>query len=182
MPAESPSPNLEQVKALTARWIAAQPTISAYLSAAVRDFHAAEDLLQEIGEIVVSKYHEYDDSRSFTAWALGIARYRVLKYYERHKRDRLTFGIETLDNLASAFDRIEPETPAIRLALRECMNLLSGRARLSIELRYQEDWDPGKIAESLGTSRGNVNVILHRSRTALGKCIRRRIRAEEDAS
>src|SRR5690606_5033835 len=80
---------VSSMRELARLWIQSQPAISAYLSANVIDVHHAEDLVQEVAQVVAEKFDEYDRDRSFTSWALGIARHRLLKYYRTRSRDRL---------------------------------------------------------------------------------------------
>ena len=67
-----------QRKALARLWVSAQPTLMSFITAGVRDFHAAQDLLQDTAEAVAEGFDDYDPARPFTAWALGIARNKVL--------------------------------------------------------------------------------------------------------
>jgi RNA polymerase sigma-70 factor, ECF subfamily len=53
-------------------WVQSQPVISAYLMASVYDVHHAEDLVQEVAQVVAEKFTDYDRNLSFTSWALGI--------------------------------------------------------------------------------------------------------------
>ena len=54
-------------------WVQSQPAVSAYITASVYDIHHAEDLVQEVAQVVAEKFAEYDHELSFTSWALGIA-------------------------------------------------------------------------------------------------------------
>ena len=63
-------------KNLTLLWMQAQPGIEAYLNGMIRDRAIAEDLLQQVALTVTEKFEQFDASRSFTGWAMGIARYR----------------------------------------------------------------------------------------------------------
>ncbi len=74
------------MRELARLWVQSQSVISAYITANVIDAHHAEDLVQEVAQVVAEKFMTFDRSRSFLSWALGIARNRVLKYYRSRER------------------------------------------------------------------------------------------------
>ena len=99
-------------------WVQSQAIISAYITANVIDLHHAEDLVQEVAQIVAEKFGEFDPQRSFVfLGGMGIARNRVLKYYRTRSRDRLILGEAALQKLESAFEHVEHEVEDRRLAL-----------------------------------------------------------------
>ncbi|MCG8511893.1 MAG: sigma-70 family RNA polymerase sigma factor, partial [Rhodospirillales bacterium] len=117
-------------------WLRAQPVIAAYVNAAVTDFHAAEDLIQRIAQIATEQFDDYDSDRPFTPWIMGITRNQVRKYYREYARDRLVLSPETLDLVADAMDRVEPELDGMKAALNHCIKKLGGKAKQIFEMRY----------------------------------------------
>jgi RNA polymerase sigma-70 factor (ECF subfamily) len=169
----------ESMRDLARLWVQSQPVISAYLTANVIDLHHAEDLVQEVAQVVAEKFAEYDRSRSFTSWSLGIARYRLLKYYRLRARDRLVLSEAALNKLSEALERIEHETEDRRAALRVCLEKVQGRRRQVLEMRYGENAKVGAIAEHFGMSADGVSVMLHRIRALLFECIERQLARSE---
>src|SRR5688572_15338315 len=55
--------------------------IAAYVGAELRDRHAAEDVVQEIGHAISQGSERYDSTRPFLNWAFGVARIQVLRHY-----------------------------------------------------------------------------------------------------
>lgn len=159
-------------------WVKSQPVISAYINASVVDFHKAEDLLQETARVVAERFDDYDPDRPFVAWAIGIAKNLILKSYRQHANDRHIFSSETMEHIASAFDRIQPELTPLREALRMCIDHVQGKSRQVLELRYIREMKPANIAERMGMNTNNVHVILHRIRKALSHCIQERLESE----
>ena len=152
--------------------------VSAYLSACVPDFHAAEDLLQNVAVTLLRKFDEYDPARPFIAWAIGIAKFEVLRHRRRQARSVLDFRPELADELAHEFVEMMPELGARAQALRRCIEQLRGRSGEIVRLRYAESQKPQEIAETLGLNSLVVRVALTRARSALRKCIDRRLRLE----
>lgn len=160
------------VRELARLWVQSQPAISAYISANVIDAHHAEDLVQEVAQVVAEKFATFDDSRSFLSWALGIARNRLLKYYRTRARDRLVLSEAALARIGEALERVEHEAEDRRSALRHCLKQVAGRRREVLEMRYGENVRITEIAERCGMSPSAVSVMLFRVRAALYDCVR----------
>lgn len=166
---------VSSMRELARLWVQSQSAISAYLTANVIDVHHAEDLVQEVAQVVAEKFNEYDRQRSFTSWALGIARNRLLKYYRTRARDRLVLSELALTQLGNALERVEHEAEDRRTALRICIERVEGRRRRVLELRYGENAKVGEIAQQLDMSSDGVSVMLHRIRTLLYECIQKQL-------
>ncbi len=88
-------------------WTLAQPTVSAYVAAVVRDFRDRDDVLQAISIAILESFDSYDPSRHFINWAMGIARNQVGTYLRERRRNRLVFDLETMERLAIAFEDMD---------------------------------------------------------------------------
>ena len=160
-------------------WAKAQPHVAGFISSLVRDFHAADDILQNVAAIVVRKRPEYDPEQPFAAWVIGIARLEVLKHQRATARDRHQFDPEVVDMVAAAYETGTPQHEARRSALAACLETIKGQALKAIRLRYAEDLSLASIAEKLGISVNAATVMMHRTRKALHDCVERRLRREE---
>jgi RNA polymerase sigma-70 factor (ECF subfamily) len=163
------------MRELARLWVQSQAAISAYLTANVIDVHHAEDLVQEVAQVVAEKFGEYDPKRSFTSWALGIARHRLLKYYRSRARDRLVLSEAALVRLGEALERVEHEAEDRRMALRTCLEQVDGRRRTVLEMRYGANAKVTAIASELNMSNDAVSVMLHRIRSMLHDCIQQQL-------
>ena len=168
------------MRELARLWVQSQSAISAYLTANVIDVHHAEDLVQEVAQVAAEKFAEYDRARSFTSWALGIARNRLLKYYRSRARDRLVLSETALSTLGDALERVEHEAEDRRMALRTCLDRVEGRRRKVLEMRYGDNAKVADIATNLGMSPDGVSVMLHRIRTILYDCIQKQLARIEE--
>src|SRR6185436_9715320 len=165
-------------QALATHWVKAQPVVAAFIASIVRDSHRADDLLQEVARISAVKFDEYDSSRAFTSWVLGIARYEILRFRRSQGRSRVMFSDTLLENLIEDFQDQSEHSEDRRRALRDCLDGLSGRRRIVLEMRYQRDLRPPDIAERLGITSNAVLLLLHRTRRILADCISRRLLRE----
>ena len=59
----------------------------------------------------------------------------------------------------------------VRALLEEEFDLISGRAKQMLDLRYKKDYTYQQIADELGISIGNVKNILNKIRTRITKKI-----------
>ena len=103
--------------------------------------------------------------------ALGIARNQVGLYLRRRGRDRHTFDTDSVEQLAIAFEKVTADELHQLDHLRECTQLLEGRARRLCELRYRDDLKPAAIADAVGMSANAVAKALQRIRKQLRTCI-----------
>lgn len=165
-------------QALATHWVKAQPVVAAFISSVVRDSHRADDLLQEVARISAVKFDEYDSSRPFTGWVLGIARFEILRYRRSQGRSRLVFSDALMENLIDDFQDHSQQSDDRRRALRDCLESISGRRRIVLEMRYQRELRPPDIAERLGITSNAVLLMLHRTRRILADCISRRLLRE----
>lgn len=172
---QTDSQNIAAMRELAALWVQSQSVVSAYITANVFDLHHAEDLLQDVAQIVAEKFATYDRRHSFVAWVLGIARNRILKYYRTKARDRVVLSEVALIRLGEVLEQHRYESEARREALRQCLQQVSGRRREVLELRYRDNVKVAEIGARFGTSASAISVTLHRIRAALYDCIERQL-------
>ncbi|MCY2975971.1 MAG: sigma-70 family RNA polymerase sigma factor [Planctomycetota bacterium] len=156
------------------QWTLAQPVVSAYVTSVVRDFRDRDDVLQEVAIAVIESFPTYDPSRPFNGWAIGVARNKIGTYLRERRRSRLVFDDETVELLATAFEKISPERVQQLDYLHDCMGTLEGRARKLCELRYESDLKPAMIAGLVGMTANTVAKSLQRIREQLRSCVERK--------
>lgn len=161
----------------TARWVPAQSVVKSYIRSLVRDIQHAEDLLQEVALRAHERFDEYDSSRPFIGWVLGITRYQVLAYFKNTRSDRHRFNDALIESIESGFATIQPTLNAREEALRHCVGKLPDRTSAVLSARYRDGMTAPQIAESTGKTPTQVNTTLYRIRKALKACIEQRLRA-----
>lgn len=163
---------------LTLLWTSAQPMVMAFISSMVPNQADAEDVLQRTAYDIARNFEQYDPERPFVAWAVGIAKYKVLEYRRDAGRQRVVFNDAALEHIADAYgDR--PEVLAEQShALAQCMAKLNEKASSLVELRYAQGLKPVDIAKQIGTSPNTVSNALSRIRESLRNCIKRQQKME----
>ncbi len=171
----------EQMLLLSRLWTDAQPVVAAMVAGSVVDFQHGEDIVSQVAETVVLKFDDYDRTRPFTPWALGIARNFVLRHYERRAGDRLVFFDDAaLAAMAIAHEQIAGEAGERLVAIRQCLAEIRGKTRRVMEMRYIDGLKPGAIGQALEMTSNAVWVMLHRGREAVARCVKKRLAAAGD--
>ena len=65
-----------------------QPKIKAFVRSRVTNKCDACDVIQDINRVIIEKESEFDVSRDFNAWGMGIARFQILAYLTKIKRNK----------------------------------------------------------------------------------------------
>ncbi len=167
-----------QLGRLAQLWMASQPVIAAFVRGMVFEQHDVEDLVQQVAETCARKFREFDADggpREFRSWTLTIARFEVLRYYQRQKRSAVGFSADTLEIIADEFERSDDRTDDRLEALRHCLTKITDRNRQLIEMKYFRVLSAAQIADRLGLSAGAVRVALCRTRETLAVCIRNQL-------
>lgn len=171
--------HLQLMRECAAAWTESQQPVRRFIRSLVRDHQHVEDLTQEVAVTVVDKFQEYDRSRSFTAWALGIARNKVMNYWSKQGRDRHRFDPVALDNLMAAHEDLHRSVEDRREALTGCLGKLDAADRSLLDQHYGESMSAATLAGFLGITTNAVYIRLHRIRRNLLACIERTISRQE---
>jgi len=164
---------------LTLLWTAAQPMVMAFIGSMVPNHADAEDVLQRTAYDIATHFEQYDPDRPFIAWAIGIAKYKVLDYRRDAGREKVVFNDAALEHIADAYADRPEELSEQAHALRQCMAKLTDKGQSLIEMRYTQGLMPAEIAVRIGTSTNTVSNALSRIRESLRNCIKRLQRAEK---
>ncbi len=153
--------------------------IFSYILTLVPNYADAEEIMQETSGIMWRKFETFEPGTDFVAWAVQIARYRILDYRRKRYRERLirydSKIFEQMTTLAAAGavqddHRLE--------ALERCLAKLRDRPRRLIRRRYYEGAGPKEIAAQEGMSIHAVYKSLARTCGQLLSCVQRTLAAE----
>lgn len=163
------------IQQFTNLWLANQDMLSGYVYMRVRDFHDAEDVIQEIARSAAGTFDQYDADKPFGPWLITIANRRVVDYYRKQGRSPNTLSEEALQHVADAHLELADGRDDRFDALQACLAQLSERHRHAIDLRYGQSLAPEQIAKRVGASPTAVNALIYRVRKALAACINERL-------
>ena len=149
-----------------------------YLLARVPNPVEAEEILQETNIVIWRKFAQFTPGTNFLAWASQIAKYEILKYRDRHQKDKLQFSDRFVEHLAEDQTEEVEHWETRREALMKCLGKLRGKDRELIERRYTPGETGTSLAEFLERPVNSVYQSLGRIRRTLLECINRELNAE----
>jgi RNA polymerase sigma-70 factor (ECF subfamily) len=161
-------------------FLKAQGRIFAYILTLLPHRDDAEDVMQEASAFMWDKFDERNPPEDFVAWGCRIAYFRIKEYRRKHRRQRVTFSDEILEQLSGI---MVEEPTALRLderfeALAHCLGKLDRRDRELLVERLEEGATTLSTAERAGRSVDAVYKAMAKVRRALYECVERTLAAE----
>jgi RNA polymerase sigma factor (sigma-70 family) len=150
------------------------PAIFRFCRRALPTREDAEDATMEVFMKLRGKLHQYDDTRSFSAWLYKIAANHCWDTLRRRKirQDKETEDLDTVPLEhpdASQLEKlIEQRTSE---EVRKALAKVAPRARMALVMRYYSDMSYDEIADELGVRRAFVGVVLLRARHELRQAL-----------
>jgi RNA polymerase sigma-70 factor (ECF subfamily) len=141
----------------------------------IGQYQEAEDVCQEVFIIVYEKLYQFDLSRKFSPWINRIAINTSISYLRKKKKVITLAFDEALYNQNDVpYALYYRDDPELVVAERElaaeidaAIQELPDAYREVLILRYRLDLSNQEIADTLGISKENVEVKVHRARKAL---------------
>lgn len=161
-----------------ALFLTVQGDLRAFIGAVVRNPSAEEDVFQEIALTLWKNFGKYDSTRSFGAWARGVAAMKIKEDRRLRARAPQAYPDEVIEAVARGFDSDEADGAWAERehALRQCLEKLPENARKLITERYGQDNSIDSIAAGFCLSADAVYQALSRVRKQLRECIHKRLR------
>ncbi|QDV48959.1 sigma-70 family RNA polymerase sigma factor [Gimesia fumaroli] len=139
----------------------------------------ADEVMQETSLVLWRKFGEYQADGSFTRWACGIARIEVLRLMERKKRFAAFFDEQLLTQIASTHARYDELLEIRRDFLGQCKRQLPEKDLYLLQLIYESEHGAKTAASIMDQPLSTIYRHLDRIRTALFRCIERKMNAED---
>jgi RNA polymerase sigma-70 factor, ECF subfamily len=156
-----------------------QVGISTYIQSLVQNFQDAEDLFQETAAIAWEKFDEYEPGSNFTSWAIAIARYRIMYYWQKNKRSIVRYSDAAVKSIEEYLSSATGGTSNNQSYLEDCMQKLPEQDVRLIQMRYSHKITTKAMAEELGRSIHGLYGTLSRIHLVLAECIHRHRLAED---
>jgi len=157
-----------------------QPKLFGFVLKRVGRVDSANELLQEINLTICRKADEFEPGTAFEAWAFAIARFSVLAFSQKRRRDRLVFStdlVQTIDYLDEKMSDVSV-LELRRNALEKCMGSLPPKQKNIFLRRYSDASSVKAIAADLDKTANSISLLLHRIRLRLLNCVKRNVAAE----
>lgn len=140
-----------------------QGFLRAYYSRRLGRAADAEDLLQETLIAMHTRRATYDPSRPFTAWVHAIARYKLIDFYRKTKRQ----AEEPLDDPDILFGSEDANAAEAQRDLDRLLKGLPEKTQKLIRDTKIEGLSTAEAAEKHGISESAVKVGVHRGLKSL---------------
>ncbi len=150
------------------------PSLRAYLASQIFHLDDVDDVAQETFIAAYRSLHTFRRGSDFGAWLRGIARHKLLRYFEQHGRH--TEAMEGFRRESSAHLQTELEDAASRTtsehlqAMLVCIGKLPERMRQVVRT-WLEGGRSASLAEELQTTPAAVYQLQYRALKVLRECI-----------
>jgi RNA polymerase sigma-70 factor (ECF subfamily) len=141
----------------------------------------ADDIMQDACAVMWQKFDEFEPGTNFPAWALRIARYQVMTYYNRTRRAKARLSDESLDRIVDHLAEARIDKTERVEALNHCLAKLSPNNREMIQLRYKQDKTVEDISADTGRSVHAIYKALNRTHVQLMRCVKTNLEAASPA-
>ena len=161
------------VEALTS----CQESLRGYCYAKVGSWVDAEDVLQATNIRLWEKEADWDRSRPFLPWALGVAHYTVLSHFRDRQRERLVFEEDVMEAMEGHLRHAAEQTPDLVHALRHCLGRMNEEPREILRAHYVEGRSLDEVSQFTGRTVSGIKSLMMRLRQNLATCIRKELKA-----
>ena len=152
------------------------PQVNRLVRSIVKNTEDSEDISIEAITKAFKNIQKYREDLSFDLWLKKVTTNYIIDKIRSGVLNNKTVSMDD-ENTHEIFytDFSNPEKDYIktevRALLEEEFDLISGRAKQMLDLRYKKDYTYQQIADELGISIGNVKNILNKIRTRITKKI-----------
>ena len=158
-----------------------QRRIQAFILMLVPNNNDAEDIYQEALSEMWNKFDTFQLGTNFVAWAVTIAKYKVLTFRRKSRNSKMQFNSDIFEFLESeASSKISSLQEHLDV-LKKCAQKLSGKELLLLKLRYENDMTFQKMSLRTGKNPSALHRIMATIHSRLALCIRHTLRLEEIA-
>ncbi|MBY0523475.1 MAG: sigma-70 family RNA polymerase sigma factor, partial [Gemmataceae bacterium] len=152
--------------------------VYAYIVSVLANWTDADEVMQETSVALWEMFDDFQEGTSFTSWACRIAYFRILRFRERQRRDRLEFSNEFVEAVAATALDESDSFEDRRRALGGCVERLRPDDRRLLQMCYADGGTIKHAAERLDRPAKGVYKALARIRQALFECVQRKMASE----
>ena len=152
-----------------------QPRVFAFILSVIHNRSDADELFQETNVILWERFDQYREETPFAAWAIGIARNKVLEYLRKNKQSRMLFADRFYEQIAEASANSEDDLTGRMSALKFCLEKLKSPDRKLLSLRFNRDYTVKMLSQLTGRSTDSLYKSMARIMHLLKGCIERKL-------
>lgn len=138
------------------------PKLYKYTLYKVGDANVAEDLVSEVFEKMLVKYHTYNREKgSFSTWLFTIANNTIINFYKKNSFNTAPVHLEKAESTCRLEDLIIDRE--LKKLLLDAIMCLDERQRNIIALKFGSCLTNREIAQVMNLTESNAGTILYRS-------------------
>lgn len=150
-----------------------QTRLYAFILMIVHNDYDAEEIFQETSALLWEQFDRFEPGTNFGAWAVSIAKIKVLEYLRQKKKNRRLFQQELYEELSQMAEGQSGAMDGRLKALSSCFQRLDRSYRSLLFLRYQKNLSIIAIAEQKGVSAGILYRKMSKVFNSLRHCVER---------
>lgn len=155
-----------------------QNRIYAFILMIVHNDSDADEIFQETAALLWEQFDHFEIGTNFGAWAVSIAKIKVLEYLRQNRKNRRLFNPDLYHELSTLAEPASLHVDRRLGALRTCFQRLDRSCRSLLTLRYQKNLSIQQIARQKGVSVGMMYRRLTKIFGMLRTCIERTVQCE----
>lgn len=154
-----------------------QSSLLEYVSGLLGGADGAEDVVQETNIFLWERRNEFTLGSDFRAWALRIAKFKILAIRRDHARAprKVMFTDEMFEKLAERAESRPSSAERRMKALGGCLGKMRKQDRRLLEWKYVRNASLTELAETTGQSPNSLHKKVSRLRLALRQCIEKNL-------
>jgi RNA polymerase sigma-70 factor (ECF subfamily) len=152
-----------------------QTKLYAFILSVVHNRSDADELYQETSVILWEKFENYRDDCSFAAWAIGIAKNKILEYLRENKRSKKIFPDQFYQQIAAVSEGAADDIPLRMSALQSCLERLKVSDQKLIAFRFHKNITIKMLSQLTGRSTDSLYKTMSRIMHMLKGCIERNL-------
>jgi RNA polymerase sigma-70 factor, ECF subfamily len=149
--------------------------VYAFILSMIPNWADADEILQETNVRLWNEFGRFVPGSDFRAWACTVARFQVMTWQKRKRRDRVQFGDAFFDAISRAAASVSDDAGERRAALALCVERLTPVNRELLRAYYASGARSTHVAEQFNRSLSALYQALSRIRRFLHDCVNRKI-------
>lgn len=136
----------------------------------------SDDVVQETSLFLWEHRDDYEPGSDFRAWALRVARFKVMAARRDDFRERrLRFSEETIERISERAEARASGSERRLKALAHCLGRTRPQDRRLLEWKYVKRGSLTELAEVVGESANGIHKKISRLRLGLRECVEKSI-------
>jgi len=153
-------------------WTLHGQRVYAYLLTLTSNNADADEIYQEVGMTLWTKFEQFEPDTNFLSWALRVAFNKVRSFKQLRRHSMILCSPEFFDTVNRQVAKDARTLDAQYNAFADCYDKLSARHKDLIKKRYEPGATTQSVAQQTGRTVKAVYHALRRIHNALFDCVR----------